>query len=150
MSQFGKSLMIVVLTLAISASLAEKILKIPLFEVGELWVESAYKTSARLFNLVYSYIDLTSLWFYIGVAVLTFLCYQFWGLVFRPIDRIRLLGDLGYLPDGKFTKKEIANSVKERRAVGDIPPVYPNGWFGIYEAYRLKKGDRANVSVLGK
>lgn len=142
--------MIVILTLAISASLAEKILKIPLLEVGELWVESAFKLNSKFVSYAKAYVDVSSPWFYVGLVVLVFLAYQFWGLVFRPINRVRLLGDLGYLPDGKFSQKEIANSVKKRRAIGDIPPVYPNGWFGIYEAYKLKKGDRTSVAVLGK
>ena len=150
MSYFGKCFMLIILTLAISASVAEKVLKIPLLEVGELWVESAYKLNTRLVKYVSSFVDLGSPWFYLGVAVLTFLAYHIWALVFRPINRVRLLGDLGYLPDGKFTQKEIANSVKKRRAVGEIPPVYPNGWFGIYEAYKLKNGDRDSVAVLGK
>lgn len=149
MSQFGKCFMLVVLTLAVSASLAEKILKIPLLEAGELWVESAYKLNTRFVKYVSAFVDLGSPWFYVGTVVLAFAAYQVWALVFRPINRVRLLGDLGYLPDGKFSQKEIANSVKKRRAVGDIPPVYPNGWFGIYEAYKLQKGDRDTVSVLG-
>jgi cholesterol 7-dehydrogenase len=139
-----------VLIFAVSASVTEKILKIPLFEVGELWINSVYKLNERLINYIWDIIDIYSPAFYVSLAVLTFAIYQLYGLVFRPIDRIRVLGDLGYLPEGKFTKKEIANAVKKRRALGDIPPIYPNGWYGIYESWRLKNGGSASVSVLGK
>lgn len=149
MSLVGRSVVLCVFILAVSASVTEKILKIPLFEVGEIWLNSVYKVNSRLVNYLVSFVDIYSPTFYVGIAVLAVVGYQLWGLVFRPINRIRVLGDLGYLPDGKFTQKEIANSVKRRRAVGDIPPVYPNGWFGIYESWKLKKGGTANVHVLG-
>lgn len=150
MSMFGRSLILCVLIIAVSASVTEKLLKIPLFEVGDLWIKSVYKLNARFMNYTWDFIDIYSPVFYVGLAVLIFVGYHLYGLIFRPINRIRILGDLGYLPDGKFSKKEIANSVKQRRAVGDIPPVYPNGWFGLIESWRLKKGESTNLSVLGE
>ncbi|KAL4219144.1 hypothetical protein ACF0H5_021726 [Mactra antiquata] len=150
MSLFGKSLILCVLIIAVSASVSEKLLKIPLLEVGEIWVKSVYKLNANLLNYVWNFVDFYSPTFYIGLAVLGFLSYHFYGLVFRPINRVRVLGDLGYLPDGKFSMKEIANNVKQRRAVGDIPPVYPNGWFGLIESWRLKNGESTNLSMLGQ
>lgn len=149
MSLLSRSVVLCFFILAVSASVTEKILKIPLFEVGEIWVNSVYKLNERFLNYLWGSIDLYSPVFYVTLAVLLFLAYQSYGVVFRPIDRIRLLGDLGYLPDGKFSKKEIAKSVKKRRALGEIPPIYPNGWYGIVESWRLKKGDSTNVSVLG-
>ena len=150
MSLLSRGVILCILIFAVSASVTEKILKIPLFEVGELWINSVYKLYERFINYIWDLIDIYSPMFYISLAVFIFSLYQIYGLVFRPIDRIRVLGDLGYLPDGKFSKKEIANAVKKRRALGDIPPVYPNGWYGILEGWRLKPGGTANVSVLGK
>ena len=34
--------------------------------------------------------------------------------------------------------------------VGDTPPAYPNGWFGIVESRSLKKGEVQHVTALGK
>lgn len=150
MSLFSRSVILCVLILAASASVTEKILKIPLFEVGEIWINSVYKLHERFLNYLWDLVDVFSPVFYVTLAVVIFVLYQLYGLLFRPINRIRILGDLGYLPDGKFSKKEIANSVKKRRACGDIPPVYPNGWYGIVESWKLKKRETTNVSVLGK
>lgn len=45
--------------------------------------------------------------------------------------------------------KEMANRVRRQRAAGDIPPVYPNGWFGLIEGCKVNAGDVKNISVLG-
>ena len=86
---------------------------------------------------------------YLSSGVLSVVGYYLGDLIFRPYNRIVTLGELGYLPDGKFTKKEIANSVKRRRAVGDVPPVYPNGWYGIIESWKLKNGDVTTIHLIG-
>lgn len=150
MSISSRAVVICVFMLTICASLSDHIFKIHMFEIGESWVNSGYILNEKLVNYLWDSANVYSTVFYIVLSVFILIVYQVYGLVFRPMDRIRNLGDLGYLPDGTFTKKEIANNVKKRRAVGDIPPVYPNGWFGIIESWRLKKGDTANISVLGK
>ena len=66
------------------------------------------------------------------------------------MDRVRLLGELGYAPDGKVGMKEMSQLVQKRRQTGDVPPVYPNGWFGILESQRLKAGCVRSVSALGE
>ncbi|KAG8040295.1 hypothetical protein G9C98_000866 [Cotesia typhae] len=38
----------------------------------------------------------------------------------------------------------------KRRKIGDLPPVYPNGWFGILESSELAKGQVKHVSALGE
>lgn len=146
MSIFSRAVVVCVFMLTVCASLSDNILKIHMFEVGESWLNSCIIFNENLWGIV----DVYSPIFYVVVAVVVFIAYQLYGLVFRPMDRIRNLGDIGYLPEGTFSKKEIADSVKKRRAVGDIPPVYPNGWFGIIESWRLKNRDTANISVLGK
>ena len=67
-----------------------------------------------------------------------------------PMDRVRLLGELGYATDGKVGMKEMSKLVQERRQTGDVPPVYPNGWFLILESRRLKAGGVKSVSALGE
>lgn len=119
----------------------------PLLEVGELCVNTV--VNAGLIELLPVSVDLYSPLTYVLIAVLSLVGYYLYGLLFRPLNRIKILGDTGYLSDGKFSKKEIAQSVKRRRVVGDIPPVYPNGWFGIIEGWKLKK-DPVYVSVLGE
>ena len=125
-------------------------MKIPLFEVGEIWINSIYRLHSRVMDVVMTILDVHSYSFYIALLVILYLGYHLYHLLFTPLNRVRILGDVGYLPDGKFSKKEIANSVKQRRVVGNIPPVYPNGWFGVIETWKLKKGKSVNLAMLGK
>ncbi|WAR31570.1 NVD-like protein [Mya arenaria] len=149
MSLLGRSVVLCVFILAVSASVTDKILKISLFEVGELWINSVHRLNTRFVDYVISLCDVYSPLFYVGLAVLAVVGYYLGDILFRPYNRIVTLGDLGYLPDGKFTKKEIANSVKRRRAVGDIPPIYPNGWYGVLESWRLKNGGVTTTHLIG-
>lgn len=132
---------------SISSAVNETIFKNTLFEVGEMCVNTV--VNANIMDILPDFLDFFSPFTYILLVGCSIAGYYLYGLLFRPMNRIRILGETGYLPDGKFSKKDIANSVKRRRVVGDIPPVYPNGWFGIIESWKLKK-DPVNVSVLGK
>lgn len=146
----GKALILFFFIIAVSASVTEKLLKIPLFEVGEIWLNSVYKLNARLFGFLSSLIDIYSYQFYVLLVAGSVVGYYLYKFLFTPLDRIRVLGDIGYIPEKGFSLKELSNSVKRRRMVGEIPPVYPNGWFGLIEGWRLKKGEVTNISVLGK
>ena len=70
-------------------------------------------------------------------------------LLFHPFQQVRNLGDVGYITDGR-NKKEVANEIRKRRRAGDVPPVYPNGWFSLLRSRELKTGEVKYVSALGK
>lgn len=150
MSLISRGVLLCVFIIAVSASVTERLLKIPLFDVGGLWLNSLFRLRTQLTDSLVALIDIHSPAFYVALAITCFLGYHLFVLLFVPANRVRVLGDVGYLPDGKFTKKEIANSVKRRRVVGDIPPVFPNGWFALVESFRLKNGESANVTALGQ
>ena len=57
--------------------------------------------------------------------------------------------DVGYLMTPGSTKRDIANMVRRRRKVGDIPPPYPNGWYEIMRSSDLTIGMSKAVSLLG-
>lgn len=38
----------------------------------------------------------------------------------------------------------------KNRKVGKLPPVYPNGWFGLLESSQIKEGQAKHVSALGE
>lgn len=84
---------------------------------------------------------------FVGV---TFILYKIWQLVFVPLKLFRKIEDAGYIPDDILPIKEIANKNKERRRVGDLPPVYPNGWFHILSSYEVKLKEVKFVSALGE
>ncbi|XP_078670418.1 cholesterol 7-desaturase nvd-like [Branchiostoma floridae x Branchiostoma belcheri] len=84
--------------------------------------------------------------FAVGLAGAVWL-YQ---VLFCPMVLSRQLGDLGYHPDGKRNMKAFANDVRRRRQRGHLPPVYPNGWWGILESRFLQRGQVKEVVALGQ
>ncbi|KAK6058919.1 rieske [2Fe-2S] domain protein, partial [Cooperia oncophora] len=77
----------------------------------------------------------------ISVAVTTLFIYLIYYAL-RPCNRIRKLGDLGLLlgdPElkGVYRERQITRLAKLRR-IGELPPVYPNGWYCIAESDELK------------
>ncbi|CAL1541829.1 unnamed protein product [Lymnaea stagnalis] len=121
-----------------------------LFEVGSLWINAAERLAGRMLTLVTSVPDFQSVSTYLLLAVGVVVPYAFYAVCLRSMNRIRKLGDVGYIPEGAFTAKETANFVQRRRKVGNTPPVYPNGWFGLLESFMLSKGEAKTVSALGQ
>lgn len=70
-------------------------------------------------------------------------------LLFLPLHVERKPGDMGYIMDDGRSKMEIANEMMKRRRPGNLPPVYPNGWFSVGRSIDLKKGDIWYKSMLG-
>ena len=48
------------------------------------------------------------------------------------------------------SKKDILNEVRRRRRVGELPPVYPNGWFCLIRSEELAVGATTSVNALGQ
>lgn len=88
-------------------------------------------------------------WMCLVLPSVLLVAYFGYVLCFSPMDRVRLLGELGYVPDGKVDMQKMSKLVQRRRQTGDVPPVYPNGWFGILESRGLKAGNVRSVCVLG-
>lgn len=133
------------MTITVSAAAFNRsVFHLPLVEVREI------VNNVGLGDLLPTQLDFYSVFCYTLTAVGLALAYFILKILFTPLDRVKLLGDLGYVTDGKNSKKEIANDVKRRRAVGEIPPVYPNGWFGLIEGWKVKRGEAKSLSVLGE
>ncbi|KAG4068976.1 hypothetical protein HA402_005637 [Bradysia odoriphaga] len=86
----------------------------------------------------------------VAVALITI-----WYFLFvRPFDWNRDFSDLGFddvkakYPNVR-TQKLVIESLRRRKRVEDMPPVYPNGWFIILETDNLPKRATKEVSVLG-
>ncbi|XP_061165165.1 cholesterol 7-desaturase nvd-like [Saccostrea echinata] len=145
MGDFSKcssmGVIICVLILVVSASVTQRVLNVPLYETGRLWMSH---WNSPVWNLL---TDFSTIYTYVAYAVIVFVLYKLHGILFVPVNRIRYLGDLGYISDGDL--KETVNRVRKQRNVGDIPPVYPNGWFALLEGFKLQPGNVQNLSVLG-
>lgn len=50
---------------------------------------------------------------------------------------------------GRKLKKELVDEVQRRKQRGEMPPVYPNGWFALLESRDLKHGQVKHVQALG-
>jgi hypothetical protein len=59
--------------------------------------------------------------------------------LFSPVRHIRRNAEVGYITEENQQKMERANDVRRRRQTGDLPPVYPNGWYCIMPAHELPK-----------
>lgn len=70
-------------------------------------------------------------------------------LLFGPLELLRSADDVGYIAEDGRSKAQAANEVRRRRKVGDLPPVYPNGWYRVLDSHSLKRGEVKNVSILG-
>ncbi|XP_059174032.1 cholesterol 7-desaturase nvd-like [Physella acuta] len=140
------------LIFVVSADITDtvELLKISLLDVGGLWVKAIETVTSKLVQAVTSVPDLTSPWTYVIYTPLLLFFYASYVVLFCPMNRVRKLGDVGYIPEGAFSVKETANFVQKRRKVGNVPPVYPNGWFGLLESSCLKRGEANTVSVLGQ
>ncbi|KAK5966469.1 Rieske domain-containing protein [Trichostrongylus colubriformis] len=89
----------------------------------------------------------------IAVATLLVVIYTIYYAL-RPCNRIRKLGDLGLLlgdPElkGVYRERQITRLAKLRR-LGELPPVYPNGWYCIAESDELKPKAVREITVFGQ
>lgn len=73
-----------------------------------------------------------------------------WKLFFTPLQLQRKLHEIGYMSEENLSLKDIANEYRKRRKCGEIPPVYPNGWFRVIDSYDLAVGDVKYISMLGE
>ena len=64
--------------------------------------------------------------------------------------------DIGYefperqISKGLISRREIVNEVRRRKKIGELPPVYPNGWFSLIRSDQLKVGASTSVNALGQ
>lgn len=70
-------------------------------------------------------------------------------LLFCPLELLKAPDDVGYIVGDGRSRARAANEVRRRRKTGELPPVYPNGWYRVLDSHLLERGDVQNVSVLG-
>ncbi|XP_071795908.1 cholesterol 7-desaturase nvd-like isoform X2 [Asterias amurensis] len=105
-----------------------------------------------LLNTGLGYINITSLLAFSllsGLIYATRLAYNF---LFNPMEHYGSEAETAYniiKPSPGKTTEERMREMKQRRDIGDIPPVYPNGWFVVIRSDELKKGETKCVNVLG-
>ncbi|KAJ9597610.1 hypothetical protein L9F63_011516, partial [Diploptera punctata] len=93
----------------------------------------------------------------LGVLLLLILFYYY---LILPMNYVKDLSDVGYghLFDGGIglaqrkgrSKRELVKEVRRLRKIGNLPPVYPNGWFMLLESDVLAAGQVKHVAALGE
>ncbi|KAI9518407.1 hypothetical protein NQZ68_037970 [Dissostichus eleginoides] len=68
--------------------------------------------------------------------------------LFGPLELLRGPDDVGYIVENGRSKAQAANEVRRRRRTGDLPPVYPNGWYRVLDSHMLRRGEVRSVTVL--
>ncbi len=74
---------------------------------------------------------------------------RLYRLLFCPLELLRAPDDVGYIAEDGRSRAQAANEVRRRRKTGELPPVYPNGWYRVLDSRMLERGEVKNVSVLG-
>jgi len=85
-----------------------------------------------------------------GALLFCYFLQKLWKLFFAPLELQRKLHEIGYMSERKRTLKDIANEIRKRRQCGDVPPVYPNGWFHVLASNELAVEEVKYVSMLGE
>ncbi|KAL4004999.1 plastin-3 [Sarotherodon galilaeus] len=88
--------------------------------------------------------------FCFSVGVLFVAIGWLYRLLFSPLELLRSLEDVGYVEEDGRTKAQAANDARRRRKIGELPPVYPNGWYRVLDSHMLQRGEVKNVSILGE
>lgn len=71
--------------------------------------------------------------------------------LFGRIENYRPEADAGFeFPGGQKSKKDVLNEVRRRKRIGELPPVYPNGWFCLMRSDDLAVGASTSVNALGE
>lgn len=85
----------------------------------------------------------------VAVALCAPLAARLHALLFRPLELLRSPDEVGYIAEDGRTKARAANEVRRRRRTGDLPPIYPNGWYRVLDSHLLARGGVKSVSILG-
>ncbi|KAM4662457.1 cholesterol 7-desaturase nvd-like [Discoglossus pictus] len=82
--------------------------------------------------------------------VLGLLGLYIWRVVSRPLEILRTPEEVGYIPEKGRTRADVANEVRRRRKKGDLPPVYPNGWYHVLDSHLLRAEETKSCTVMGE
>lgn len=104
----------------------------------------------NLIKISWDFVSTVNFWKWGPILIAMYLLYRVYRWLSVPWVWVRTLDEVGYPTDEHQRTKDVANEIRKRRKIGDIPPVYPNGWFALIESHRLKKNEVKSVNVLGE
>lgn len=88
----------------------------------------------------------------VAAGYLLYIAAKIYQALFSRIDDVYPVEerDSGYYMSPGRTKRDMANLANRYRQVGDIPPVYPNGWYEIMRSEELAVGSVKAVNLVGQ
>jgi cholesterol 7-dehydrogenase len=155
MIRFRKTLIAIVLIVAVSAAspLFGDILELPnifyRFAAGVINTDGSRSVFIHAYSYTRYLLQCLSFQAVALVSVGVYGLKRVWSLLFSPLNYKRNLPDTGYLEEG-LSKRETANQVRKRRKIGEIPPVYPNGWFFVILSAELPVKGVKYMQLLGE
>ncbi|CAM5102459.1 unnamed protein product [Natator depressus] len=78
-----------------------------------------------------------------GAAALLRLCA-------RPLALRRAPERVGYLPEPGCSRHQAARRARRSRRAGELPPLYPNGWYRLLDSHGLPPGGVRSLAALGE
>jgi cholesterol 7-dehydrogenase len=93
---------------------------------------------------------LLGLMVYFVPAIFLWFLVKLYRVFFQPLNLVRHLGDIGYVETREQNKRNSANIVRKTRKIGDLPPVYPNGWFHVCYSDEVPRKQVKYVQQLGE
>jgi len=121
------------------------------YDIGRLWIRAIGEQFRRVVDAIFQLPDFTRPWTVVFAVLAIVGAYYLYGLFFVHLDRVRGLGTIGYITEGQHeTTRDVMEAVKRRREAGDVPPVYPNGWFCVIESRALGVCQVKNIHCLGE
>ncbi|XP_069980673.1 cholesterol 7-desaturase nvd [Penaeus vannamei] len=93
------------------------------------------------------------LWTLLPYALGILLAAVLYRYAFMPLDRVRRVTEIGWGCIAADDKRPIAERIREiqrLRKIGQLPPVYPNGWFAVTESRKVKVEQVIQVQVFGE
>ncbi|XP_023169551.2 cholesterol 7-desaturase [Drosophila hydei] len=103
--------------------------------------------------IILSLIDLKT---FIVLCLGIILSVVLYWLFFVPLNWIKHMDDGQLSQTGKNvrcnSKRAAINRLRRSRAIGakELPPPFPNGWYGILESSKLSAGESTHISCLGE
>lgn len=88
----------------------------------------------------------------IAVFYVTYLAIKLYGVLFSRLDSryTERTRDIGYMVAPGKTRRDVANMVRKQRKIGELPPLYPNGWYEVMRSEELPVGTVKAVFMIGK
>ncbi|TFJ95405.1 GRIP1-associated protein 1 [Platysternon megacephalum] len=68
----------------------------------------------------------------------------------RPLALRRAPERVGYLPEPGCSRRQAARRARRSRRAGELPPLYPNGWYRLLDSPGLPRGGVRSLAALGE